>query len=68
MNLDACIDSVIMNCRQINYPINIIYRNDSKHKKSYEYLKKIYNEKIKFHERKSENILKNFYLLLEYMG
>ena len=64
MNLDACIDSVIMNCRQINYPINIIYRNDSKHKKSYEYLKKIYNEKIKFHERKSENILKNISLLL----
>jgi hypothetical protein len=62
--LESCIDSIIQNCNNINFPINVIYRYDSDHHKSYVEIKKIYGKKIKIWKRHNESILWNLLLLL----
>ena len=62
--LESCIHSIIDNCNNIKFPINIIYKYDSKHHKSYNEVKKIYGNKIKIWTRHNESILWNLLLLL----
>jgi hypothetical protein len=62
--LESCIDSIIKNCNNINFPINVIYRYDSNHHKSYLKIKKIYGERVKIWKRNNVNIFWNLALFL----
>jgi hypothetical protein len=62
--LDACLNSIFKHCTNIKYPINIIYRYDPDHHKSYLKLKKLYGNKIILKQRKKISIFNHFSLLL----
>ena len=57
--LDAAIQSLIKNFKNISYPISIIYHYEKSHKNSYTFLKKKYNRKVIFYRRKKYSIFRN---------
>lgn len=57
--LDAAIQSLIKNFKNISYPISIIYHYEKSHKNPYNFLKKKYNRKVIFYRRKKDSIFRN---------
>ena len=53
--LNFLLNSIKKNFKYVDYPIHIILRTSKKHKKSYKILKKIWKNKIVFHERIKKN-------------
>lgn len=66
--LDAAIESLIKNFKNISYPISIIYHYEKSHENSYIYLKKKYNKKVNFYKRKKESIFSKPALLLNFFN
>ena len=63
MLLHNCLETLIKNFKNLDYPIHVIYHYDKKHEESYIKLQNFYkNEKIIFHKRENLNFLKLFFL------
>ncbi len=65
MLLHNCLETLIKNFKNLDYPIHVIYHYDKKHEESYTNLQNFFkNEKIIFHKRKDLNFLRLFLKML----